>query len=145
MHHHGKRQEEEEVDEDEEEEEEEHIDCTCGMTGDTPGAHQYDGLWLQCDECLSWLHGACVGYPKRAPKGQNPGPSNWWHTYHASIVHQTALFTTTSIHRTPDGRLMITSAELATRLNQYPICTLVYCQGKTKQHPGHTGHLQSRP
>lgn len=72
VHHHGKQEEEEELDEDEEEEE--HIDCTCGVTGDTPGAHQYDGLWLQCDECLSWLHGACVGYPRRAPKGQNAGP-----------------------------------------------------------------------
>ena len=64
VHHHGKQ----------EEEEEDHIDCTCGVTGDTAGAQQYDGLWLQCDECLSWLHGACVGYPKRAPRGQIPGP-----------------------------------------------------------------------
>ena len=47
----------------------EQIDCVCGVTQATPGAEQYDGLWLQCDDCLSWLHGACVGYPKRAPKG----------------------------------------------------------------------------
>lgn len=53
---------------------EERIDCLCGVTGDTPAAEQYTGLWLQCDECLSWLHGACVGYPKRPPKGANPLP-----------------------------------------------------------------------
>ncbi|KAL3154030.1 hypothetical protein ABBQ32_013581 [Trebouxia sp. C0010 RCD-2024] len=47
----------------------ERIDCLCGVTADTPAAEQYPGLWLQCDDCLSWLHGACVGYPKRAPKG----------------------------------------------------------------------------
>lgn len=47
----------------------ERIDCLCGVTADTPAAEQYTGLWLQCDDCLSWLHGACVGYPKRAPKG----------------------------------------------------------------------------
>ena len=51
---------------------EEHIDCVCGVTAKTPAAEQYPGLWLQCDECLSWLHGACVGYPKRAPKGATP-------------------------------------------------------------------------
>lgn len=50
----------------------ERIDCLCGVTADTPAAEQYPGLWLQCDDCLSWLHGACVGYPKRAPKGAPP-------------------------------------------------------------------------
>ena len=50
-------------------EQEERIDCVCGVTADTPAAEHYAGLWLQCDECLSWLHGDCVGYPKRAPKG----------------------------------------------------------------------------
>ena len=68
--HHGKQDEAKEEEQDEEEEEEEdHIDCVCGVTGDTPGAQLYAGLWLQCDECLSWLHGPCVGFPKRAPKG----------------------------------------------------------------------------
>ena len=47
----------------------EQINCVCGVTQATPGAEQYNGMWLQCDDCLSWLHGACVGYPKRAPKG----------------------------------------------------------------------------
>lgn len=51
---------------------EEHIDCVCGVTDSTPAAEQYNGLWLQCDECMSWLHGACVGYPKRPPKGITP-------------------------------------------------------------------------
>ena len=76
MHHHGKQDDtrEEEQEEEEEEEEEEHIDCVCGVTRDTPGAHLYEGLWLQCDECLSWLHGACTGFPKRAPKGYNSLP-----------------------------------------------------------------------
>ena len=46
----------------------------CGVTAETPAAEQYPGLWLQCDECLSWLHGACVGYLKRAPKGAPPPP-----------------------------------------------------------------------
>jgi hypothetical protein len=69
-HHSEQNHTREEEQEEEEEEEEEHIDCVCGVTGDTPGAQLYEGLWLQCDECLSWLHGACVGFPKRAPKGQ---------------------------------------------------------------------------
>ncbi|KAL0055911.1 hypothetical protein WJX82_005648 [Trebouxia sp. C0006] len=68
-HHSEQNHTREEEQEEEEEEEEEHIDCACGVTGDTPGAQLYEGLWLQCDECLSWLHGACVGFPKRAPKG----------------------------------------------------------------------------
>ncbi|KAL0019181.1 hypothetical protein WJX77_000293 [Trebouxia sp. C0004] len=67
LQHHGKQDEAKEGEQDEEEEE--HIDCVCGVTGDTPGAQLYHGLWLQCDQCLSWLHGACVGFPKRAPKG----------------------------------------------------------------------------
>ena len=69
--HHGKQGQTKEEEQEEEEKEEEHIDCVCGVTGDTPGAQLYEGLWLQCDECLSWLHGACVGFPKRVPKGQN--------------------------------------------------------------------------
>ena len=42
----------------------------CGMTSEFPGVQQYSGLWLQCDECCAWLHGACVGYPRRPPKGK---------------------------------------------------------------------------
>ena len=49
---------------------EERIDCVCGVTDSTPAAEQYSGLWLRCDECMSWLHGACVGYPKRPPRGK---------------------------------------------------------------------------
>ena len=74
--HHGKQDETNEEEQDEEEEEVEHIDCVCGVTGDTPGAQLYDGLWLQCDECLSWLHGACVGFPRRAPKGHHNLPQS---------------------------------------------------------------------
>ena len=48
---------------------EDQIDCVCGVKSSTPGAEVYSGLWLQCDECCAWLHGACVGCPKRAPKG----------------------------------------------------------------------------
>ena len=65
-----------EEEEEEEQEEEEHIECVCGVTGDTPGAQLYEGLWIQCEECLSWLHGPCVGFPKRAPKGHNSLPQS---------------------------------------------------------------------
>lgn len=27
------------------------------------------GLWLQCDECDAWMHGACLGL-RRAPPGE---------------------------------------------------------------------------
>ena len=50
-------------------EREERIDCVCGATSETPGVEHFSGLWLQCGECLSWLHGQCVGYPRRAPTG----------------------------------------------------------------------------
>ena len=48
------------------------VDCVCGITNESAEAQQYCGLWLQCDECCAWLHGGCVGYPKRPPKGGAP-------------------------------------------------------------------------
>ena len=42
----------------------ERIDCACGATTELG----YAGLWLQCDQCLAWMHGACLGL-KRAPPG----------------------------------------------------------------------------
>lgn len=79
-------------------EQEEHIDCMCGVTSDTPAAQQYTGLWLQCDQCLSWLHGACVGYPKRAPKGAACHPASACHASNCccSLLH--AFRHTTSIY-----------------------------------------------
>lgn len=74
---------------------EERIDCLCGVTADTPAAEQYTGLWLQCDECLSWLHGACVGYPKRPPKGANPLPPPLPHC-HLPLLSCTHVFSTHS-------------------------------------------------
>ena len=47
----------------------ERIDCTCPVTKDTPGAEDYAGLWVECDECQAWLHGHCVGLT-RPPKGE---------------------------------------------------------------------------
>ena len=44
----------------------ERIECICGSVSDDDG---YEGLWLQCDSCDAWLHGACVGHPVRAPAG----------------------------------------------------------------------------
>lgn len=41
-----------------------HVDCVCGATEE----EGYAGLWLQCDECDTWLHAACVGL-RRAPPG----------------------------------------------------------------------------
>lgn len=56
-------------DEEEEEEEEGGVDCVCGVTDASPGAKAYTGLWVQCDVCGAWLHGACIGYPRRGPPG----------------------------------------------------------------------------
>eukprot|EP00887_Chlorella_sp_A99_P002685 scaffold6.g2685.t1 len=44
----------------------ERVDCVCGADSDDEG---YEGLWVQCDECLAWLHCACVGL-RRAPAGE---------------------------------------------------------------------------
>lgn len=47
----------------------ERIDCVCGAYNMDPGAEEgYEGLWVQCSQCLAWQHGACVGFPKRPPK-----------------------------------------------------------------------------
>ena len=47
----------------------ERIECMCAVNDDTPGAEEYAGLWVQCNECLAWLHGHCVGIT-RAPNGE---------------------------------------------------------------------------
>ena len=47
-----------------------HIGCVCGVDDSSPDAEDYDGLWLQCSGCLAWMHGACVGHPRRAPAGE---------------------------------------------------------------------------
>jgi E3 ubiquitin-protein ligase SHPRH len=51
---------------------EERIECVCSVTSETPGAEDYDGLWVQCERCNAWLHGHCAGFKKRAPKGVSP-------------------------------------------------------------------------
>jgi E3 ubiquitin-protein ligase SHPRH len=47
----------------------ERVDCVCGADDLTPCVESYAGLWLQCDSCLAWQHGACAGHPRRAPPG----------------------------------------------------------------------------
>jgi hypothetical protein len=37
---------------------EEKVDCMCAKGPYT--FELYDGLWVQCDLCLSWMHGGCV-------------------------------------------------------------------------------------
>ncbi|GAB4820920.1 hypothetical protein N2152v2_007966 [Parachlorella kessleri] len=51
----------------------ERIDCVCGVSdadAEDPEAEDYQGLWVQCDACDAWLHGACVGHPRQPPKGE---------------------------------------------------------------------------
>lgn len=48
----------------------ERIDCICGVYATNIEEDiQYQGMWLQCEACLAWQHGACVGHPRRAPAG----------------------------------------------------------------------------
>ena len=49
----------------------ERIECVCGATDRRYGTHipKARELWVQCDACEAWLHGACIGHPHRAPKG----------------------------------------------------------------------------
>ena len=42
----------------------ERIDCLCGATSED----NYEGLWVQCEECLVWMHATCLGI-RRAPPG----------------------------------------------------------------------------
>ena len=44
----------------------ERVQCVCGETYDDP---EYSGFWVQCEACLVWQHGRCVGLG-RAPKGR---------------------------------------------------------------------------
>lgn len=59
---------------------EDKVDCLCG--GRMGGLHDetYRGLWVQCDLCLNWMHGKCVGIRKKT-KGESHGsrwpPSCW--------------------------------------------------------------------
>ena len=42
-------------------------ECVCGR--DYPHVdRELDVVWIQCQKCLIWLHGICVGYPRRPPK-----------------------------------------------------------------------------
>jgi hypothetical protein len=47
---------------------EERVDCICGVRGSAEAESGYAGLWVQCDACAAWLHGACLGM-KRPPAG----------------------------------------------------------------------------
>lgn len=52
----------------------ERVECVCGATHSAPASEGgYAGLWLCCDECDAWAHGACVGFPRRAPPGERDG------------------------------------------------------------------------
>ncbi|KAK9844148.1 hypothetical protein WJX81_006007 [Elliptochloris bilobata] len=55
---------------DEDDEEEGRVDCVCGVTNADPRVRDYVGLWVQCDACGAWLHGTCIGFPRRAPPGE---------------------------------------------------------------------------
>lgn len=49
----------------------ERIECVCGVADAAPASEGgYAGLWLCCDECDAWAHGACVGFPRRPPPGE---------------------------------------------------------------------------
>ena len=43
----------------------ERVDCVCGVQAEDDEG----GLWIQCESCLAWQHGGCVGFPRRPPKG----------------------------------------------------------------------------
>eukprot|EP00798_Chlamydomonas_sp_ICE-L_P018137 gene18137-24577_t len=48
---------------------EESIDCTCGyQSQDINDEDGYTGIWVFCEACASWMHGACVGL-KQIPRG----------------------------------------------------------------------------
>jgi len=70
----GGEEEEEEEDEGDADEDEGggRIDCVCGATDADPRAKDYEGLWVLCDACGAWLHGACIGFPRRGPPGARP-------------------------------------------------------------------------
>ncbi|KXZ52879.1 hypothetical protein GPECTOR_8g26 [Gonium pectorale] len=49
----------------------ERVDCPCGLACldmDDPAVEEYGGLWILCDGCNAWMHGACVGV-RRSPRG----------------------------------------------------------------------------
>ena len=46
----------------------ERIQCPCGVSDADADPEDHTGLWVQCDACLVWQHGACVGLA-RAPRG----------------------------------------------------------------------------
>ncbi|EFJ51898.1 hypothetical protein VOLCADRAFT_87560 [Volvox carteri f. nagariensis] len=48
----------------------ERVDCPCGVRADDPhdpDVEEYEGLWILCEGCNAWMHGACVGV-KRSPQ-----------------------------------------------------------------------------
>ncbi|GIL90673.1 hypothetical protein Vretifemale_18375 [Volvox reticuliferus] len=48
----------------------ERVCCPCGVRADDPNdtnVADYDGLWILCECCNGWMHGACVGV-KKAPR-----------------------------------------------------------------------------
>ena len=50
---------------------EQRIDCVCGAyDSDFEADSDYDGLWMHCEACNAWQHGACVGHPHKAPAGE---------------------------------------------------------------------------
>ncbi len=49
----------------------ERIQCPCGVSDADADPEDHTGLWVQCDACLVWQHGTCVGLA-RAPRGELP-------------------------------------------------------------------------
>ncbi|GIL56939.1 hypothetical protein Vafri_12224 [Volvox africanus] len=48
----------------------ERVKCPCGVRADDPNdpsVEDYGGLWILCECCNAWMHGACVGVTK-APR-----------------------------------------------------------------------------
>ena len=44
----------------------EQVNCVCGARAEDG---TFSGVWVQCDQCLAWLHGKCIGWEDGGLKG----------------------------------------------------------------------------